>query len=226
MKRYAAYARVSTDEQNRPGHVSMETQIAACRAHIQEQAAVLVAELQDVQSSTGDQGPARKGYQELLGLARRGEIDGAVVYDWSRWGRNAGESITAYGELGRLGVACISLFEPGEDPFMQGIHALRHEQFARDLSNKTKDALRTRAKKGEWSGAPPLGYVVRREDGRSVLAVDPLTAPLVRRLFEDAATGRYSLAALADTAFAAGLVGRTGPTGRERLAGPTASLVS
>lgn len=210
MLRYAIYCRVSTDEQARQGHVSLETQRQELHRYVQTQDGIVVIDEEDIQSSTGDRGAQRPGYQRMLAAARRREVDVAVVYDYSRWGRNAGDLISSFDELARLGVRCLSILEPGEDPFMQGIHALRHEQFARDLSRKTRDALRRRAQKGEWSGHPPVGYIVHRSHERSVLTPDVIKAPLVRQLFMEAATGRYSLATLADRARDAGLRGPSG----------------
>ncbi len=207
MRRYAIYSRVSTEEQSRPGHVSLEAQVAACRHHVVEDGGIVVREDQDVQSGLD---PTRPGYLRLKDAAKRREIDTVIVFRFDRWGRDPGEALTSFRDLQALDVNVTSVMEPSDDPFLRGLFALLGFRESQATSQRTIAGLRRRATKGEWSGAPPLGYQVHRDNGRSTLIVDPLVAPFVVRLFEDAATGRYSLAQLADRAKVAGLRGRTG----------------
>ncbi len=207
MKRYAIYTRVSSDEQASPGHVSLESQLQNCRRYVTERGGTVVLLEQDVQSGLD---PAREGYQRVLAAAQRGDFDAAVVWRFDRWGRDAGEALTSFASLQRLGVAVESIMEPTSDPFLQGLFALLGYRESQSISQRTMAGLRTRAARGEWSGPPPLGYQLSHRDGRTTLEPDPATAPHVRRLFEEAATGRYSLAQLADRAIARGLRSRRG----------------
>jgi len=207
MKRYAIYTRVSSEEQASPGHVSLESQLQNCRRYVLERGGTVVMEQQDVQSGLD---PARSGYQQVLAAAKGGDFDAAVVWRFDRWGRDAGEALTTFASLQRLGVAVESVMEPTSDPFLQGLFALLGYRESQSISQRTSAGLRTRAARGEWSGPPPLGYQLSRQDNRTILAPDPSTAPHVRTLFEEAATGRYSLAQLADRAIARGLRSRRG----------------
>ncbi|MPZ24694.1 MAG: hypothetical protein GEU28_14475 [Dehalococcoidia bacterium] len=215
MKRYAIYRRVSTDEQSRPGHVSLEAQAAECRRAVVERSGVVVAEFEDVQSGLQ---ASRPNYRRLKEAVARGEIDAVIVYRFDRWGREPGEALTACRDLQMLGADVESATEPHNDPFLRGLFFLLGYRESQSISQRTISGLMTRARKGEWSGQPPLGYIVQRENGRSVLAVDPMMAPLIRHLFEEAAESRLSLAQLADRAKAAGLRGRTGhPVSRQAV---------
>ena len=51
--------------------------------------------------------------------------------------------------------------------------------------------------KGKWQGLSPLGYLNARDsDNKATVVLDPVRAPLVKRLFEEYATGRHSLQTL------------------------------
>lgn len=215
MKRYAIYRRVSTDEQSRPGHVSLEAQTAECRRAVIGRSGVVVGEFEDVQSGLE---ASRPSYQRLKDAVGRREVDAVIVFRFDRWGREAGEALTACRELSLLGVEVESATEPHNDPFLRGLFFLLGYRESQSISQRTISGLQTRARKGEWSGQAPLGFTIQRANGRSLLAIDPLTAPTVRRLFEAAAAGGLSLAQIADQAKAAGFRGHTGhPVSRQAV---------
>ncbi len=162
MKRYAIYTRVSSAEQASPGHVSLESQLQNCRRYVAERGGTVVLLEQDVQSGLD---PAREGYQRVLAAAQRGDFDAAVVWRFDRWGRDAGEALTSFASLQRLGVAVESIMEPTSDPFLQGLFALLGYRESQSISQRTMAGLRTRAARGEWSGPPPLGYQLSHRDG-------------------------------------------------------------
>ena len=121
MKRYATYRRVSTDEQSRPGHVSLEAQTAECRRYVVERGGVVVLEEQDVQSGLDS---SRPGYQRLLDAARRGEVDACACFRFDRWGRDPGEAIQSFLSLQKLGVDVESVTEPSDDIFLKSLFSL------------------------------------------------------------------------------------------------------
>jgi site-specific DNA recombinase len=211
MRRYAIYTRVSTEEQSRPGHVSLEAQLDACREHVRKQDGVIACEEQDIQSGLDTNRP---GYQRLKDAARRREIDAVIVWRLDRWGRDDGEALSSYDELERLGVAVESVMEPGDDPLLRRIKSVLSREESRTISQRTVMGLRAKARRGEWSGAPPLGYRIKGK----TLALDPPLAVLVRRVFEEAASSKYSLKQLSESAKAAGLRGPSGhPISRQYL---------
>lgn len=206
MLRAALYARVSSAEQATPNHTSLDQQLADTRRLAVERGYEVVLTERDV--LTGLE-PERRGYRVILDAARRGLIDVVLAWKWDRWGRDAAESIAAHRELGRLGVLVESYMEPGTTDFMQGIFALVAEQSSRDTSQRTTAALRERAGWGAWlGGRAPFGYrrVRVQRGGRSVpvLEPDPSTAPELRALFADAATGRHSARHLITLAYQRG----------------------
>lgn len=207
MKRAALYARVSSEEQARAGTVSLAEQLALCRQYAVERGYAVVLEGQDVQTGLD---PARPAYQRILEGVRSGQVDVAVVWRFDRWGRELGEAFRSIQELRQLGAAVISVTQPGQDPVVQGIFLLLGYGESHAISERTRMALRARAERGAWLAAPPLGYTIERRGERSTLALDPFVAPLLRALFEDAATGQYSLMDLALRAQVRGLRSRYG----------------
>lgn len=206
MKRYGLYRRVSSDEQTRPGHVSLEAQLTACERYVESQGGAIVVSEFDVQ--TGHRHD-REGYQRLKAAAAAHDIDAIIVWKLDRFGRNFREWINATYELEQEGVVVESVTD-SNDPLTRNIMMSVAEQYLRDLSKHTVNGLRFRAGRGEWSGAPPLGYRVHRLDGVSKLVLDPRTAPLVAEIFRMAASGRLSLAQLSELAKSSGIRGRTG----------------
>jgi site-specific DNA recombinase len=206
MKRYAIYRRVSTEEQARPGHVSLDAQLAECTQHVLRNGGVVAVSELDVLSGLKT---TREGYQRIKESIRRHDVDVVLALDFSRWGRNAAESIASFQELRSLGVPLETVRQTTQDPFLQNLHAILAYRDSQEISAKTVVGLRYRAARGEWSGAPPVGYKVRRKDGVSKLAFDE-NAPMVRRLFREAAAGAHSLAQLSEMAKEWGLRGRSG----------------
>ncbi len=72
-----------------------------------------------------------------------------------------------------------------------------------NLSEETRKGLMEKARQGLWPTVAPLGYLNDRDS--ETIIPDPVRAPLIRRLFEDYATGRYSFKDLVGRAWDMGL---------------------
>lgn len=81
-----------------------------------------------------------------------------------------------------------------------------------DKGKDVSQGMLDKAKEGGSTGWAPIGYRNVAEGKRKYISEDPMAAPKVRHLFVLAATGAYSLEALAVAAKKAGL--RTRPTNR------------
>jgi len=87
--------------------------------------------------------------------------------------------------------------------------AWRKDQSAQK-SEQVKRGMRKRAEKGLPTGAVPLGYVLLREGERTWVEVDPATAPLIREMFDLAASGKHSLRQILAAMTEKGLQSRKG----------------
>jgi len=101
---------------------------------------------------------------------------------------------------------------------MEGILAVV-AQFDNDVrAQRTVTGMRAAAEKGRWNHVPPIGYCKPVDRSGSSIVHDSERAPLVRRAFEDFATGRFSQASLLRRLNALGLTTRGGsPVSRQTL---------
>ena len=138
-----------------------------------------------------------------------------VVEKTDRLYRNARDWVT----LDELGVEIHFIKENvvysprprSSEKFVHGLKVLMAKNFIDNLSEETRKGQQQKAAQGLWPSCAPLGYRnVTGPDGRRVIEPDPDRAPLVTRLFEAYATGRYSLTALTALANAEGLRSRNG----------------
>ncbi len=75
-----------------------------------------------------------------------------------------------------------------------GLKVLMAKNYIDNLSEEVKKGQMEKASQGVWPSCVPLGYRNRLED--HTIVVDPADGPFVRRAFELAATGQYSLTKL------------------------------
>lgn len=135
----------------------------------------------------------RPGFQSMLDAIEAGKVDTVIVKDLSRLGRN-------YVEVGRTVEDFLDVYElrlislndnvdtiDGDEkvrdiiiPFLN----ILYEQYARDTSNKTRAALDTKCKDGQFIGSyAPFGYK-KSETDKNKLEIDESVAPVVRQIFK------------------------------------------
>lgn len=130
--------------------------------------------------------------------ARQGNIQCIVVKDLSRFGRD-------YLEVGNyisrvfpfLGIRFIAVNDGFDsirpmdaDSLETSFKMLLYDIYSRDISRKTRSAIKYKAQKGEFT-APfaPYGYQ-KDPEKKNCLAADPETAGTVKRIFQMAADGK------------------------------------
>lgn len=79
------------------------------------------------------------------------------------------------------------------DKLMHGFKVLLAKNFIDNLSEETQKGLRAKAEQGLWPTVAPVGYQnTVDEHNRRGIIVDKVRAPLVRKLFEEFASGHRS----------------------------------
>ena len=214
MRRAVGYARVSSKEQEREGY-SVPAQLALIGAYASEHELTLVREFRDVETAKQ---AGRTGFNELVAFLKRQRHPDRwmlLVEKTDRLYRNARDWVT----LDELGVqihfikenVIYSKASRSSKKFVHGIKVLMAKNFIDNLSEETRKGQQQKAAQGFWPSCAPLGYRnVTGPDGRRLIEPDPDRAPLVTRVFECYATGRYSLTALTALANADGLRSRNG----------------
>lgn len=144
----------------------------------------------------------RPGVKSLLEEVRAGNICCIIVKDLSRFGRN-------YIDIGDyleqifpfLGVRFISVndhfdsndFDGTTGGLDLGFRNLIYSLYSKDISQKVRSARKIRMEKGEFIGTyAPYGYV-KSSENRKKLMVDEETAPVVKRIFAMAASGKNAV---------------------------------
>ena len=206
----AAYIRESTEDQDKG--FSPQAQEKGIREYAKRNNIRIDFFYKDLIS--GRSATKRDDFQRMIDEAMQKKFDAILVFHTSRFARNVGEA-RQYKELLRkkLGIDVISVtqnFGDFEDPsafLNEGINELFDEHTSRQIGFWVKSACLEKRRQGKQNGNPPLGYYKKQmsydeEKKRPTYARQWLTHPeeasLVKRIFKMYATGKYSMAEIAN----------------------------
>ena len=188
------YVRVSTKEQTE--NLSLPTQLRACEEYCRRQGYEILERFHEEGESakTTD----RSQLQNLLTYCRlnKGRVHFVVVFNLTRFARDKYDHFALRSHLQSLGISLRSATEPIDDTstgkLMEGVLAA-FAQFDNDCrSDRTRAGMKAALELGRWVFLAPIGYLnAPRAMGKSLMP-DPERAPLVRRAFEEYATGRFT----------------------------------
>ena len=188
------YVRVSTKEQTE--NLSLPTQLRACEEYCRREGYEVLERFKEEGESakTTD----RTELQNLLKYCRthKGKIHFVIVYNLTRFAREKYDHFALRAFLKSLGISLRSATEPIDDTstgkLMEGVLAA-FAQFDNDVrSERTRAGMRAALEQGCWTFVPPLGYLnAPKWSGKSLIR-DPERAELVKRAFEEFATGRFT----------------------------------
>jgi len=137
-----------------------------------------------------------------------------VVYNLTRFAREKYDHFALRAFLKSLGISLRSATEPIDDTstgkLMEGVLAA-FAQFDNDVrAERTRAGMRAALEQGRWTFVPPLGYLnAPKWAGKSLIA-DPERGELVKRAFEEFATGGFTKDHVLDKITRLGLRTRTG----------------
>jgi site-specific DNA recombinase len=84
------------------------------------------------------------------------------------------------------------------EKFMHGIKVLMAKNFIDNLSEETRKGMQEKAEQGIWPSYAPIGYLNELgKQGKKVIVVDRSVSSVIRRIYELYASGRHSLASIA-----------------------------
>lgn len=199
MKRFVAIARVSSREQEREGF-SLEVQEEALRVYAAREDGDVVKMFRIAE--TASKSDERKTFRELVRYAKKNaaKLDGLLFYKVDRAARN----LFDYVELERLeseyGVPFISVSQPTENSpagrMMRRTLANMASFYTEQQSVDVREGIARRVQEGWFPGKAPYGYLNVRINGRSIVKIDPETAPKVKRLFHAFAFEHHTLDSL------------------------------
>ena len=204
------YIRVSTKEQTE--NLSLPTQLRSCEEYCRREGYVVLQRFREEGESakTAD----RPQLQQLLKYCRtnKGKVHFVVVFNLTRFAREKYDHFALRSHLKSLGISLRSATEPIDDTstgkLMEGVLA-SFAQFDNDVrSDRTRAGMKAALELGRWTFLAPIGYLnAPRAMGKSLMP-DPERAPIVRRVFEEYATGRFTKQQVLEQARAWGLTNR------------------
>ncbi len=171
--------------------------------------------LQEAQSAYH---PGRAVFGDILRMADGGEVRGVIVVHPNRVSRNHADSGAfvqrlVEGTIPSLDTTSGKRYTGADsnDIFMLTLEGAMSWKDSRDKGDRILQAMRMRATEGKHMGLVRIGYKsVYRPDGTPILEPDPATAPQIRRLFEMAGMGTYSVRSLVAEADRMGLRSKKG----------------
>jgi len=185
------YTRVSTVEQTQ--NLSLPTQERACREYCKKEG----LEVAEVFTEQGESAKTanRTQLQALLAYCRENKkrVRFVVVYNLSRFSRDARVHLALTGALAGWGITLRSVTEPIDntptgrfvETMIAGIAQLDNETKA----ERTKVGMRAALESGRWTFQAPTGFRSGMRGGPSLLPDEP-QADLLKHAFEKLASGR------------------------------------
>ena len=198
-KRAIIFARVSSREQEQGQ--SIDAQLNNLREYCKRNDFDIIKQFSITESSTkGD----RKKFIEMLDFVKKQPSKIIIVADCvDRIQRSFRESI----ELGDLADKnkieihfvrenlIISAESNTSDRMRWDFSVMAAKTYVGNLRDNVKRSMQYNWNRGKWQGYAPLGYIntIDPETKKTTVELDPERAPLVKKLFEEYATGMYSL---------------------------------
>lgn len=131
----------------------------------------------------------------MMKQLQQGKANTVITKDLSRLGRDMREASyyaeQFFPEHGIHYIAISDNFDTERENIMVPFLFAMNEVYLRDGSRKVKDVLRSKRENGQYCACPPYGYRKDTQD-KHRLAPDEMTAPVVLRIFEQAAKGDSS----------------------------------
>lgn len=204
MNKAYIYARVSTEEQAKEGQ-SIEAQIRMCRKYAEENDLEVINTFVDEGKSATNMN--RPALQEMLGSLKK--VSFCLIQDTDRIARNTLDHLKIKALFKKNEVTLISISQPLIDDSPEGnlvdtLLAATNAFQSQITGRKTSKVMEQKAEFGWYpGGTPPLGY--RNADNpnptsnldKRIIVIDDTTAPHIRDMFEQYASGKTNIKALA-----------------------------
>ena len=206
-KKYFLYARKSTDEAERQV-LSIEAQLTEVREFAQKEELFIAREFVETKSAKK---PGRDVFEKMIAGIEKSEAMGILAWHPDRLARNAVDAgkIIHLLDMGKLETLKFPTFWFDKTP--QGLYMLsiafgQSKYYIDNLSENIKRGLRQKLRNGVYPGFAPIGYTNELR-GHTIIK-DPENWQIVAKLFEEYATGKYTLEQIQKLALSLGLMSR------------------
>lgn len=203
MKKAVIYTRVSTEEQAKENHYSLDAQKRICTESATKSGLTIVRVFEDAGKS-GTNIKGRPALREMMAyIEENKDITTVLVQDTDRIARNTGDHLTIKALLKKNDAKLLSVSQPNLDDTAEGklmdnlIASMN--QFQSDItSRKVSEGMEQKARSGWLPGKAPCGYLNTRENEKLILILDPVRAPLIKKAFDLYASGGHSVEEIND----------------------------
>lgn len=196
MKKVDLLIRVSTDEQADKGYSQRDQEERLrryCEIYNYQIRRVII---EDYSAKTFD----RPEFSKLLlnYKKEKPDIDFLLFTKWSRFIRNMTDGLVMIRNLTKLGIEPNAIeqridFEVPQSKYLLAFYLAEPEVENDVRSINVSQGMRQAKKEGRYMGCAPFGYKNKvNEQGRKYIAIDEDKAPMVRWIFQELATGKYS----------------------------------
>jgi site-specific DNA recombinase len=192
MKSAVIYARVSSKDQEREGY-SIPAQLKLLREYAQNNDFKVEREFVDIETAKM---AGRKNFTEMVRYLEKSPTCRVVIAEKTdRLYRNLRDCLTLEDmnveiHLPKEG-QIISRDSRSQAKLIHGIHVVLARNYIENLKEEVKKGMREKAEQGIYPSRPPLGY--RNNKMAHTIEIDPVRAPIAKRMFELYATGGLSL---------------------------------
>ncbi len=230
--KYCAYIRKSSDREDRQV-LSIDAQKRKVLEFAERNELEIVRVFVETKSAYKTGRPA---FNEMMQLFEKGKADAILTYHMTRLARNALDGgriiyLMDSGVIKEIKTPENTFRDNSNDKFMMQIHFAMSKKSSDDNKDFVTRDIESKLLKGEYPGFAPLGYLNVDDNGKIAgkqyepekqqlleelgrplnrVEIDPITGPLIRKLFEVAASGVYSQRRLADMAHDLGIRPRRG----------------
>ncbi len=208
--RAVVYARVSSKEQEKEGF-SIPAQLKLLSEYAAINGIRVAEEFVDVETAKKS---GRTHFDKMMTYLRRHPtVRVLLVEKTDRLYRNLKDWVTVDDldvEIHFVKEGTVLSYDSrSSEKFMHGIKVLMAKNYIDNLSEETRKGMLEKAEQGIWPSCAPLGYHnTDGPNGKKIIEVDPVAGPLIAKMFEWYATGRYSLRQLGVKARSHGLTFR------------------
>jgi site-specific DNA recombinase len=205
------YCRVSSKEQEETGY-SLDAQEKLLKEYADKKSYAVVKVYRISESASGKQ--IRKTFNEMLDYVDRNNIRFIICEKIDRLTRNLKDAATISDWIQDNEEHEVHFVK---ENFVVNKNTRAHENlvwdmkvaiarfYTNNLSEEVRKGQKEKISQGWLPSRASLGYKTIGEKGHKIHILDEKTAPLVRKMFEYATTGTYSLTALVEKMFAEGL---------------------
>jgi site-specific DNA recombinase len=200
--RYFHYIRKSTDDDEHQA-LSVESQERENLRRFESQPDIEIVET--IKEARSAKVPGRPLFTQMLDRIERGEADGILAWHPDRLSRNSvdGGRIIYLADTGKIKDLKFSTYtfeNTAQGKFMLQIVLANSKYQVDALSDNVKRGNRTKVENGWRPNMAPIGYLNVDRKGPTPIVPDPDRFPLVKRLWQCALTGAYTVPQLRDMA--------------------------